>query len=98
MDATALKYQSSINIGGGWYSCVESYDSILDRLRDTAMKFQGSEEDGERAQWFQPLELTIQAATHEGADARPTRIAVAAQALVAIIDVPEEDRLEVQGS
>lgn len=87
---TTLQYKSAVYVAGRSYSCVEDYESIHSRWRDATVKA-----SKKSATLPEPLELTVCAAFAEGADGRPTRVAISPMALQMVLDVPEDDRLDV---
>jgi hypothetical protein len=83
-----LRYQCNLLIGGAWWSCIEGYESVLTRMRESAFKFDAeSEQPG--MSFMEPIELmigmTLDADTGEK---RLVRTAVAPQAIAAVTEIP----------
>jgi hypothetical protein len=86
-----LKWQSIVFVAGASWTCLESYDSIHDRLRDGEFK-QTADEDGLR--WMAPLELTFKAEV--GGSVKVVRALVAPHAISLVLDIPATEREPVE--
>ena len=89
-----LYYQSLIFFAGHQYKVVESYESIVERMRGTAASVSGDEDEMRFAMWA-PLELTIQMRLSDEVDG-PVRLAISPQALSGVIAIPEAYRWPVE--
>jgi hypothetical protein len=86
MSNEPLKYQCTILVGGATFYCIESYDSVFDRIRDTAYKVG----EGDIA-IAPPLELTVGVgfSDHPG-EPRLVRAAISPQAIAAVYEIPAD--------
>jgi hypothetical protein len=92
-----LTWQTYIYAAGGLFMCVESYDSIFERVRDTHIRM--SEEEGVDAlqmHWLPPIELTVAAKPEgEGDPPVPARMFISPQAITGVMEIPAASREEV---
>lgn len=91
MTVATLKYQSEIHVGGHQFACVESYESLLTRMKEASMGVTGEDEDTARVAFPAPIEVTVRSTTG------PMRVAVSPGAISALIDVPLEMQGDVEG-
>lgn len=96
MEATELQYQTQICVAGTWFMCVESYESLFARLRETNMKVQDAKGHPVQMDWFEPLELTVRGAVGETGEALPLRAAISPLAVSALLEIPQTDRTNVE--
>lgn len=76
-----LKWQTVVYAGATALTCLESYDSIHDRIR------QGEVKTGDTGfTWMPPVELTV-----KGTDG-PMRALVQPSAISAVVEIPESER------
>lgn len=89
---TVIEYQTVISVGGANLLCVESYDSLFERLREGAIRMQPDEDGSSLAgmTWFPPIEVTVQSS------GKPIRALLSVQAISAIYEIPPEDREPVE--
>lgn len=81
-----LQWQTVICVAGQQLTCLESYDSVHERIRDGHMR----QSEGGSIHGLAPLELTIY-----GVDGQPLRALVQPQAIAYVMELPESDRVEV---
>lgn len=82
-----LEWQTMVMVGGMQWMCLESYDSLHERMRDGQMK--QTEDEGIR--WLPPLELTLRGNDDAG-DAKILRALIPVHAITAVFDIPAADR------
>ena len=83
-----LTYQSNIMIAGQWFRCVENYESIVRRMDEANFKVEDEGATDIDMRWHMPgpIELTV------AAESGPTRLAIQAASLTAVIEVPENEQ------
>ncbi len=82
---TTLHYITSLTVAGQAISCVESYDSIVERMRDAEFRMHADSEEAGGMHWAGPIELTVQ-----GPEGKPLRGAFALHAISCVIEMAEE--------
>lgn len=91
---STLKYQSLVYAGGQSFQCVESYESVFERMRELAFQIaapEGADEDTGLMRWAAPLELTVR-----GEDG-PLRLALNPTVVAGVLELPASDRVDVDG-
>ena len=99
-----LKFRSSVLIGGGWVSCLESYEQIVGLMNEAqpmATKIEGKEvPDDFPLSWawnWQPIELNIGGISDPGAtDVRVYRACVQPNSLQAVVEIPLDQQMDVK--
>lgn len=85
---TRLMYQTVLCAGGQTLKCVEGYDSVFERMRDSHFK---GDEAADELRYAQPMELTVAS----GPENRPVRAAFNPMAITFVVELPEDQREEV---
>lgn len=87
----SLKYQCNVTVGGAVFSCIESYESVFERLRSASFRFHDSDEEA-GMNFMEPIELTVGAKYEEDGESRLVRAAFAPQAISSVTEIPEDLR------
>lgn len=86
---STLQYQSLVYAAGQSFQCVESYQSVFERMRESA--FHVSNEDEGSMRWAAPIELTVRG------EHGPLRLALNPPTIAGVLELHENDRVEVDG-
>jgi hypothetical protein len=92
-----LQYKCNVVVAGISFYCIESYDTVLSRVRDTGFNFSDGDEvrnESVGMRFSAPVELTVGIAMVQESDKVLTRAAFAPTAIAAVIEIPEDERNE----